>query len=167
MAELFAWLSRGQLSVRDIEFSFPLAFAFLVELVSALGPAAVVAYAEATHAVRDWQPSKTQPDIARHGALKPGAAWQESERGSPVAWLAERAVPSDEAAAISIDELHADYHAWCASKRLAALGCEAFAEDFDRVREVPELAGKIRKFGSRYFGIALVDRHLAGAAIQR
>jgi hypothetical protein len=29
VAELFAWLSRGQLSVRDIAFGFPLVFAFL------------------------------------------------------------------------------------------------------------------------------------------
>ena len=157
VAELFAWLSRGQLSVRDIEFGFPLAFAFLVELVSALGPAAVVAYAEATHAVRDWQASKTQPDIARHGVLKPGEAWQESEGGSLVAWLAERAVPSDEAAAISINELHADYQAWCAEKRVPGLARQAFAEDFDRVRDMPEMAGKIRKFGTRYYGIRLVN----------
>ena len=31
----------------------------------------------------------------------------------------------------------------------------AFAAEFDRLRELPALRGKIRKFGTRYFGIAL------------
>jgi hypothetical protein len=32
----------------------------------------------------------------------------------------------------------------------------AFEEELDRARNLPELAGKIRKFGDRYYGIALV-----------
>ena len=32
---------------------------------------------------------------------------------------------------------------------------------FDAVRDVPELAGKIRKFGNRYYGIGLVQPRLA------
>src|SRR5262249_61479154 len=48
VAELFAWLSRGQLSVRDIAFGFPLAFAVLIEVVSSFGLAGLVAYGEAT-----------------------------------------------------------------------------------------------------------------------
>jgi len=157
VAELFAWVSRGQLSVRDISFGFPLVFALLVELVSALGPAGVVAYAEATHAVGDQEASKTQRDIARHGGLRRGEVWHESERSSLVAWLAERAAPSDDAAAISMNELHADYEAWCARKRLTPLRRDAFAEDFDAVRDMPEMTGKIRKFGTRYYGIRLVE----------
>src|SRR6201999_3283110 len=47
VAELFSWLSRGQLGVRDIGFGFPLIFAFLIEIVSAFGPAGIVAYADA------------------------------------------------------------------------------------------------------------------------
>ncbi len=39
VAELIAWLSRGQLKVRDIGFGFPLVFALLIEVVSAFGPA--------------------------------------------------------------------------------------------------------------------------------
>src|SRR5262249_26964310 len=34
VAELFAWLSRGQLNVHDIAFGFPLIFACLIEAVS-------------------------------------------------------------------------------------------------------------------------------------
>ena len=64
VAELFAWLSRGQLSVRDIGFGFPLVFAFLIEIVSAFGPAGIVAYAEATR-----RNSDVEHDTAGHGAL--------------------------------------------------------------------------------------------------
>jgi hypothetical protein len=57
VAELFAWLSGGQLKVRDIAFGFPLVFAFLIEIVSAFGPAGIVAYA------RD---ARTQTSLLRH-----------------------------------------------------------------------------------------------------
>ena len=40
---------------------------------------------------------------------------------------------------------------------LSAAPEEAFAEEFDRVREIPELAGNIEKRGNRYYGIALAD----------
>jgi hypothetical protein len=36
-----------------------------------------------------------------------------------------------------------------------------FIEEFDRVREAPQLRGKIRKFGSRYYGIRLVNSNVA------
>ena len=40
-------------------------------------------------------------------------------------------------------------------------GVGDFADEFDRVREVPQLTGKIRKFSNRYYGIGLVDRKIA------
>jgi hypothetical protein len=58
--------------------------------------------------------------------------------------------------AIDVGELHADYEAWCLGKGFAALASTAFAEEFDRLRERPEVAGKIRKFASRYYGIRLI-----------
>ena len=48
VAELFAWMSRGLLSVRDVGFGFPVAFALLIELVSAFGPIGIATYAAAT-----------------------------------------------------------------------------------------------------------------------
>ena len=49
-----------------------------------------------------------------------------------------------------------------ASARTSALrNVDAFGQEFDRVREVPELAGKIRKFGNRYYGIRLVASNIA------
>ena len=42
-----------------------------------------------------------------------------------------------------------------AARRGERLPVELFAAEFDRLRELPALRGKIRKFGTRYFGIAL------------
>jgi hypothetical protein len=159
VAELFAWLSRGQLSVRDIGFGFPLVFAFLIEIVSAFGPAGVVAYAEATRGTSDIS-TKTQLDMARSGELLPAAAG-DGQHGRVVKWMADRTEPTGDTSAITLDDLHADYEVWCIGKNMSAAKCDAFGDEFDRVREVPELAGKIRKFGSRYYGIRLVASNIA------
>jgi hypothetical protein len=163
VAELFAWLSRGQLSVRDIGFGFPLVFAFLIEIVSAFGPAGVVAYAEATRANLA---GTTQPDMARSGELLPAAAGG-GEPGRVVKWMAGRTEPTGDTSAITIDELHADYEAWCFAKELRATALDDFANEFDRVREVPQLAGKIRKFGTRYYGIRLVTSNVMRLASRK
>jgi hypothetical protein len=74
--------------------------------------------------------------------------------------MAERTEPTADPAAISIEDLHADYHAWCLASALRSLSLEAFGNEFDRVRELPQLEGKIRKFGSRYYGIRLVESNV-------
>jgi hypothetical protein len=158
VAELFAWLSRGQLSVRDIGFGFPLFFAFLIEIVSAFGPAGIVAYAEATRWKQEASP--TQPDTARSGELVPADA-SSSEHGRVVKWMADRTEPTVDPAAVTTNELHADYEVWCLSKGLKATSQPSFNEEFDRVREVPQLSGQIRKFGNRYYGIRLVNSNVA------
>ena len=156
VAELFAWLSRGQLSVRDIGFGFPLVFAFLIEIVSAFGPAGIVAYMEAT---RNNMAHATQPAMARSGELLLAPA-SDGELGRVVKWMADRTEPTGDTSAITIDELHADYEVWCLGKGLRAAELDDFANEFDRVREVPQLAGKIRKFGSRYYGLRLVTSNV-------
>ena len=134
-------------------------FAFLIEIVSAFGPAGVVAYAEATRRASDVT-STTQPDTARSGELLPAAA-SDGEHGRVVKWMADRTEPTGDTSAIPLDDLHADYEVWCIAKNMNAAKCDAFGEEFDRVREVPELAGKIRKFGNRYYGIRLVASNIA------
>lgn len=150
VSELLAWLSRGQLQVRDIAFGFPLAFALLIEIVSAFGPAGIVAYAEATRRT-DVAP---QRDMTRSGELVPAVA-RLGEQGRVVTWMSERTEPTVSTSAIALDALHADYEVWCMGKSVVAAPLEVFGDEFDRVRDVPELAGKIRKFGSRYYGIRL------------
>ena len=90
VAEALAWLSRGQLSVREIGFGFPLIFALFVEIVSAFGPAGIVAYAEAT---RKTLGSATQPDMAGSGEHLPAVA-REGELGRVVNWMAENTEPT-------------------------------------------------------------------------
>jgi hypothetical protein len=164
VAELFAWLSRGQLNVHDIAFGFPLIFACLIEVVSALGLAGLVAYAEATKQSVDM--TVTEPAAARSGTLAPAAAGQ-SAHGRVVTWMAERTEPTAESGAIAIDALHADYEVWCLGKNVTAAGRHEFGLEFDRLRAVPELVGKIRKFGDRYFGIRLVGSNVARLGSRR
>ena len=98
--------------------------------------------------------------MARSGALVPAEAGF-AELGRVVKWMAERTEPTGDTAAISIETLHADYEVWCVSKNVKASACQHFRDEFDRVRSVPELAGKIRKFGNRYYGIRLVGSNVA------
>ena len=142
--------------MRDIGFGFPLVFAFLIEIVSAFGPAGIVAYAEATRVNRG---RTTQPDMARSGEVLPAPA-SGGELGRVVKWMADRTEPTGDTSAITVDELFADYEVWCLGEGLRATALDAFASEFDRVREVPQLAGKIRKFGNRYYGIRLVTSNV-------
>jgi hypothetical protein len=150
VAELFAWMSRGLLSVRDVGFGFPIAFALLIELVSAFGPIGIATYAAATR--RDT----TGDDMASPATLTQTVARIEAHsKGSVVDFVAEETVPAAESTAIGSDELYDRYGNWCRQKGRVALATPAFKAEFDRLRELPALRGKIRKFGTRYFGIAL------------
>ena len=81
--------------------------------------------------------------------------------------MADRTEPTGDTSAITIGELHADYEVWCFGKGLRAIRTDDFASDFDRVREVPQLTGKIRKFGSRYYGIRLVHSNVARLTVRK
>jgi hypothetical protein len=153
VAELFSWLSRGQLSVRDVSFGFPLVFAFLIEMVSAFGPAGIVAYADATRRA-EAEHGETKLDTARHVRAELDA----SRQGSVLDWVADRGTPTSDAKGISCEQLYDDYAHWCRSTKAVALDLEEFAAEFDRVREMPELGGRIRKFSNRYYGIRLADK---------
>jgi len=99
----------------------------------------------------------TQPAIARNDvAHRDINAWEEV--GHVVRYIADRTEPRAAGGAVGAAELCADYRLWCLSKTLAPLSNEQFLGEFDRLREAPQLAGKIKKFGSRYFGIGFVHR---------
>jgi hypothetical protein len=146
--------------VKDVAFGLPLFFALMIEMVSAFGPVGIAAYAEATRpapTLTDMaRPVATQPAIARDGETQRDInAWQEV--GHVVRYIADRTEPRTTGAALGAADLCADYRAWCVSNRLEPLSDEQFLREFDRLREAPQLVGKIRKFGPRYFGIGLVD----------
>lgn len=156
VGEFWAWATRGLLSVRDVGFGFPLVFALLIEIVSAFGPAVVVAVTAATGG------SRHQPAAARMSRVEQAASSLE-EWGSVLQWLADRTEPTADPQAVTIEELHADYVLWCRSGAIAASDRAVFAAEFDRVRCKPELARTIRKFGDLYYGLRLV-REPRGAA---
>jgi hypothetical protein len=83
------------------------------------------------------------------------------ESGRVIDWLRDRAIPANGTTATNLEVLHADYEVWCMQKELSAVSADAFRDEFDNVREIPELAGNIRKQGNRYYGIALVDTNVS------
>lgn len=59
VGEFWAWLTRGFFSVKDVGFGLPLAFAVMIEMVSAFGPLGILAYADTIH-------DASGPDMSRH-----------------------------------------------------------------------------------------------------
>ena len=165
VGEFWAWITRGFVTVTAVGFGLPLFFALMIELVSAFGPLAIVGYAEATRQSGSdmLTPSVAAGrDVSRLGVLRRGDATViEQATGRIVQYMADRTEPTVDPSAITIEELHADYEVWCLGNGLQPLSRDDFTVEFDRVRGVPQLEGKIRKFGSRYYGIRLVDRKIA------
>jgi hypothetical protein len=158
VGEFYAWATRGFVSVRDVGFGFPLFFALLIEIVSAFGPVTVVRFAELS--IPRPTPSDTdtvRPVMTRRVTSRPAVSLLDHpERDRVAAWMAQRARPSVDGRALSIEMLHEDFCSWCAASHVPAMTVTVFAAAFDRLREMPELVDKIRKFGSRYYGIALM-----------
>jgi hypothetical protein len=171
VGEFWAWVTRGWITVRAVGFGLPLFFALMIETVSAFGPLAIVAYAEATrrHVADDMtRPVAAGRDMSRYvEADRAQATLIELETGKVVHYMADRTEPTSDPAAISVDELHGDYELWCRMNDLRPLSRETFTAEFDRVREVPQLEGKIRKFGNRYYGIRVIDRKVARLPVRK
>jgi hypothetical protein len=153
------WLTRGWITVRAVGFGLPLFFALMIETVSAFGPLAIVAYAEATR--RQSSSDMTRVVAARRAESRSDIPLIATEIGQIVPFIAERTEPTAGPAAVSTDELYADYELWCRTKTLRAFSREVFASEFDGVRELPQLQHTIRKFGNRYYGIRLIERAVA------
>ncbi|WP_295556718.1 hypothetical protein [uncultured Hyphomicrobium sp.] len=151
-AELLAWISGGQMRVRDISLGFPLVFALLIEIISALGPAAIVAFADGTRDTGKGSRSATERAVASRGGLRPAMA-SFGEPRHVAQWMAERTEPALGSAAVLIDHLHADYAAWCATIGGTAIDLNDFQLAFDLVRDALEIRGSIRKADNRYYGI--------------
>lgn len=151
VGEFWTWATRGLLSVRDVGFGFPLAFALLIEIVSAFGPAVIVSVAIATR----HGASLPQPAAAGTSVQQPAVLRHEEERVAQ--WLADRTEPTSSAAGMSTDVLHADYADWCSSRKFHPAVVHEFADALDHMRGMSELTDKIRKFGDRYYGLRLVS----------
>jgi len=157
-AELIAWMTRGQLKVRDISFGFPLAFAVLIELISAFGPVAIAAYAESTRCVTVGEKhAAPRQAMASSGVLHLTAA-SLGEPGRVMRWMAERTEPASGTAAVWLGQLYGDYEEWCAHCGATSLSAIDFQTEFDRLRGMQEMIGAIRKFGNRYYGIRVITQ---------
>jgi hypothetical protein len=162
VAEFYTWLTGGFVGARDVGFGFPLFFALLIEAVSTFGPATIVAYAEASRPTRG---GAARQAVTSHGEPKLVAAWRDGLQQSVLEWIAARAVPTASNRALGLSDLYADYVLWCSTGVREVTVAPLFEEAFDAARQLPELHGKIRKFGHRYYGIDLVrPRSVAGGS---
>jgi hypothetical protein len=157
VGEFYAWATRGLLSVRDVGFGFPLFFALMIEVVTAFGPVTVVRFAELSAASTTGSTTgATWRAATDHVEARPAIGLLADGLEDRVAvWMSARATPRSDGGATTLGDLHRDFDAWC----LAEPRCDAtsLARAFDRLREMPELRGKIRKFGTRYYGVKLAD----------
>jgi hypothetical protein len=148
----------------DAEAWYALLFALAVEVAAM----SVLLIAETT--TREHRIENERTAVA-HVSPSPIERAEERERtaegGRVIDWMRERAVPAEETTATTLEALHADYEVWCMSKELQAMDADAFADAFDRLRELPEIAGNVRKLGSRYHGIALADAKIAKLPVTR
>jgi hypothetical protein len=153
-------MSRGLLSVRDVGFGFPVAFALLIEFVSAFGPIGIATYAAAT--LTDARTHAMATPASPTALTQHFARIAHRPVGSVVDFMAEATQPTSVSTAVGSEQLHEAYVRWCVWHDQAAIPLDTFVEEFDRLRELPALRGKIRKFGTRYFGIALVAADRGG-----
>jgi len=172
VGEFYAWISGGVISVRDVGFGFPLFFALLIEVVTAFGPLTIVAVAEATRqAGRATTETDAELRLAAAGHAEPRLAIADLGETKPdtdvLTWIAERAAPTSGSRAIGLESLHDDFLDWCRRDEREMLSIEQFERAFDRARELPDLAGKIRKFGRRYYGVALQSHATQETGVRR
>jgi len=135
-AELFARLTGGWVSARDVGPGLALLLAVVIELVSAFGPVVLAGYTDAA-----------RYDSHRLDQLRATSA---------VEYMLERIEPAGKGSAISCDALYADYQSWCERKGTNALSGTAFIVEFDRSR-IEHRLEKIQKFGDRYYGVQLLE----------
>jgi hypothetical protein len=144
--QTISMLSRGFVSVEQVHVGITLLIGAIVELVSAFGLSGVAAYAEATRM------PKTKP-TGKERHVDGAKAEVILEDGGVLEYLAERICPGS--GGVSRNELYTDYLDWCSNGDRETLNQTAFLLRVDQIREEHGLISAIRKFGDRYYGIAL------------
>jgi hypothetical protein len=142
----------------DAEAWYALLFALAVE---AAAMSVLVLAETTTYHHRQAEKSVAPPPIVQRKDRGSASEAGRSEAGRVVGWMRDRAIPTENTTATTLEVLYADYEVWCSGRALKAMTVEEFAEAFDRMREIPEVAGNIKKFGNRYHGIKLVDTKVA------
>jgi hypothetical protein len=141
-------------------------YAFLFALAVEAAAMSVLLIAETT-----THRERATAEVQQTVLPSPVANRTRQEGATPVGrvteWMAKRAVPADSMIATTLDVLHGDYDVWCRGEGLEQMSVDAFADEFDRLREVPELAGNIQKVGDRYYGIKLRSSKVARLPVPR
>jgi len=135
----------------DAEAWYALLFALAVE---AAAMSVLVLAETTTHHHRQAEKSVAPPAVVHVQRKERGSP---SEAGRVLDWMRDRTIPTENGTPTTLEVLQADYEVWCTGRELKAETVEAFAETFDHMREIPEVAGNIKKLGNRYYGIKLVD----------
>jgi hypothetical protein len=167
-AELLSRLSMGFLSSAEIGFGLVLLLAAVVELVSAFGPVVLSAYADATQVQRH---TGDLPEIVV-AAGRAMSRLGETERalsrpstgaadGAVIEYMAERMAPGFAPGGVEIGEIFQDYIGWCQQRGCEALSQTEFVDELDHNRHEHQLEDKIRKFGTRYYGVRLLAAPVA------
>jgi hypothetical protein len=152
-SEIIERFTRGLLSVKDAAFGLPLLVTAVFEAIGALCPAIQFAVAEGTMGAAGRVQARHVATRRVHDAV-----------GLVFDFLDDCTQPSEGANALAISELYAVYQSWCSQRGETAVTLRDFTENLDRERERPEMKGRVRKFGDRYYGIGLVAGKCAGPA---
>lgn len=147
-AELLSKLSRGWMAPRDISLGLTLGLVAVLELVSAFGFAVISAYARATRKRHNDGPTVTPPN---------------DKAGSVLDFMAARIEPAGSTIATDLNDMYNDYLQWCSATTAEPLSSDAFVAELDLARGELGLQQKVRKFGTRYYGVRLrTQKHELG-----
>jgi hypothetical protein len=85
--------------------------------------------------------------------------------GHVIRFIADTTEPADETIELSL--LHAGYERWCTDTGSSPIDATTFETELDRLREMPEVGGRITKTGTRYRGLRLMSGGRRQAARKR
>jgi hypothetical protein len=172
VGELFAWVSRGRVSVRDVGFGLPLFIALLIEAVSAFGLLGVARYAQVTRAIAAEElrapaqlarapaavslvaVSPARPPVSKppRAVRPPRESPRLIESGRAVGDVAQFAVaclrPAP-GALLEVRDLYPSYRTWCDDEGWRALAGDKFEELFVALCDLAGFARK-REAGKTY-----------------
>jgi hypothetical protein len=148
-SEMIARFTRGFVTVKDAALGLPLLVTAVFEAIGALGPAVLFGVIRGTFESDGCV--RTRPfAIGRERIV------DVSPSGLVVDFLDECTEPRDDGRALALSELYTAYQNWCGEHGTEARPLKEFTAEFDRERERPEMKGRVRKFGDRYYGVGLV-----------
>jgi phage host-nuclease inhibitor protein Gam len=150
-SEMIARFTRGLVTTKDAAMGLPLLVTAVFEAIGALGPAVLFAV------IRTSYESDVRVQTRPFATGRERIVSASVLTGLVVDFLDDCTEPRDDGRALALSELYTAYQNWCEGRRATATSLKEFTADLDRERERPEMRGRVRKFGDRYYGIGLVQ----------